>query len=362
MFLQDAIASDPSLLRLLRTRLFGSVATAALAIFMCSASPAAAQDWSSARPDGHAPLGVMGDHTHERGEVMLSYRYMPMRMNGNRDGTTRLSPADVLTHFPVAPLRMAMTMHMLGVMAAPTKRLTLMGMLPIVDAGMDHQTRPGGLFTTEATGLGDITVSGLLRIFNGNRRAMHLNLGFSLPTGAINQTAVTPASAPDSAILPYPMQFGSGTWDLLPGVTLLGQNDRWSWGAQARAAIRLGENDRSYRLGNRGLATGWIAARLNDWVSASGRVQGTMWGDVHGADPALNPNMVPTANPDLRGGERLDVGIGLNFEVAGKILRGQRLAIEFLAPAYQDLDGPQLEDDWELTMGWQYAFRAWGSS
>jgi hypothetical protein len=94
-------------------------------------------------------------------------------------------------------------------MAAPAERLTLMGMVPIVDASMDHQTRAGGMFTTEAAGLGDITVTGLLRLFNRNHRAMHLNLGLSLPTGAINETDVTPPSAPDAAILPYPMQVGS---------------------------------------------------------------------------------------------------------------------------------------------------------
>ncbi|MEL7333685.1 MAG: hypothetical protein AAFN12_15670 [Cyanobacteria bacterium J06560_2] len=32
--------------------------------------------WSPSRPDSHAPIGVMGDHTHEKGEFMLSYRYM----------------------------------------------------------------------------------------------------------------------------------------------------------------------------------------------------------------------------------------------------------------------------------------------
>ncbi|NBD18196.1 MAG: hypothetical protein GVY04_19270 [Cyanobacteria bacterium] len=32
--------------------------------------------WTSGRPDGHAPIGVMGDHVHGQGEWMLSYRYM----------------------------------------------------------------------------------------------------------------------------------------------------------------------------------------------------------------------------------------------------------------------------------------------
>ncbi len=39
------------------------------------------------RADGHAPIGVMGDHMHHKGEWMLSYRYMHMDMEGNRIGT-----------------------------------------------------------------------------------------------------------------------------------------------------------------------------------------------------------------------------------------------------------------------------------
>jgi len=32
------------------------------------------QKWTSARPDGHAPISVMGDHTHHKGEWMFSYK------------------------------------------------------------------------------------------------------------------------------------------------------------------------------------------------------------------------------------------------------------------------------------------------
>jgi hypothetical protein len=158
-----------------------------------SATPVVAQEWLSARPDGHAPLGVMGDHTHEKGEVMLSYRFMPMQMDGNRDGTESLTPADVLTQFPVTPLRMPMSMHMFGVMVAPTEKLTITGMVPVIDASMDHMTRPGSLFTTSAAGVGDIKLSGLVRLFNSHHRTAHLNLGFSMPTGATDKTDVTPA-------------------------------------------------------------------------------------------------------------------------------------------------------------------------
>ena len=41
---------------------------------------AGSDNWSGARPDGHAPIGVMGEHTHKAGEWMFSYRYMHMSM------------------------------------------------------------------------------------------------------------------------------------------------------------------------------------------------------------------------------------------------------------------------------------------
>lgn len=39
--------------------------------------------WHSARPDGHASIGVVGEHYRKKGEIMFSYRYMPMWMGGN---------------------------------------------------------------------------------------------------------------------------------------------------------------------------------------------------------------------------------------------------------------------------------------
>ena len=32
------------------------------------------------RPDSHAPIGVMGDHLHHKGGLMVSLRYMDMMM------------------------------------------------------------------------------------------------------------------------------------------------------------------------------------------------------------------------------------------------------------------------------------------
>ena len=67
-------------------------------------------------PTDHAPIGVMGDHTHKVDEWMFSYRYGHMEMDGNRDGTSSVSVAEIHQDFMIAPLKMTMEMHMFGSM------------------------------------------------------------------------------------------------------------------------------------------------------------------------------------------------------------------------------------------------------
>ncbi|MDJ0798369.1 MAG: transporter [Calothrix sp. MO_167.B12] len=310
--------------------------------------------WSSARPDGHAPIGVMGEHTHGKGEFMFSYRYMLMSMNGNRDGTDKLSDSEVLQQFMVTPTKMTMEMHMFGAMYAPSDNLTLMAMVPYVVKDMDHITRSGVRFTTNSEGFGDIKTSALYKIFDDNNQRIHLNLGASFPTGSINERDDTPAG--NNQILPYPMQIGSGTFDLLPGITYLGQSKQNSWGAQAMGTLRLGENSNGYRLGNQFLLTGWVARNWTEWLGTSLRLTGRTWGNIDGEDDRLNPMMIPTADPDRRGGTQLDIGFGVNLYAPKGDLKGSRLAVEFELPLYRSLDGPQLETDWQLTLGLQAAF------
>lgn len=336
----------------------------ATAVGFLVAAPLAAQEmdqhWSSGRPDGHAPIGVMADHTHEKGEMMLSYRFMYMSMDGLRTGTTGLTRDDVLQSYPVTPVKMPMKMHMVGVMFAPSSRITLMTMVPFVSMDMDHVTRMGGAFTTEASGVGDVKAQAMVTVFDRNRMKVHVNAGVSLPTGSIDESDVTPASGGQEVRLPYPMQTGSGTFDLTPGITWLWQNDRWSSGVQASGVIRTGENDNGYTLGNVGTATVWGARQFNPMLSGSIRLAGRTWGKIDGVDPSLNAAMVPTADPANSGGNRVDALVGINFEVRKGTLKGQRLAIEAGIPLYQSLNGIQLERDWMITAGWQYAFRVYG--
>ncbi|HNP59899.1 MAG TPA: hypothetical protein PKM72_03605, partial [Nitrospirales bacterium] len=72
--------------------------------------------YQAERPDSHAPVGVMQDHTHNKGEFMFTYRYMYMYMDKMRNGTDNLSNNDVLKDFAVTPKNMTTQMHMFSAM------------------------------------------------------------------------------------------------------------------------------------------------------------------------------------------------------------------------------------------------------
>ena len=319
-------------------------------------------DNSMMRPDAHAPIGVMGDHGHKKGELMLSYRYGRMEMDGNRSGSSNISTAQVLSSFPVSPLEMTMEMHMFGAMYGLSHHLTLMAMVPYVDKSMDLVTRTGRRFTTHARGLGDIKLMALHKLYHkkSSDESTHdlgIGLGLSLPTGDRDKRDDTPMG---DMRLPYPMQLGSGTYDPMLGITYANHHPQWSWGLQLKTIQRLGKNNEGYRLGDEYMASTWAAYRHSDYLSASVRINGKSWNNISGRDRtfdmAVARNMVPTVRTDLRGGERAELGIGINFLQQNGMFKGHRLAVEFLLPFYQHLDGPQLEVDYAYTLGWQATF------
>ena len=261
-----------------KTTILGAFALLALA------APVAAQ-WNASRADSHAPIGVMADHRHEAGEVMLSYRYMTMTMEGSRIGTDPIANADIVSPgggFMVTPTRMPMKMHMFGAMFAPSDRITFMAMLPFASSSMDHITRAGGSFTTESSGLGDVRVGAMIGLADWANQSLHLNAMVGLPTGSIEEMDVLPISQGMEVQLPYPMQIGSGTFDLHPGLTWLGQAGDWSWGAQGNAVLRTGMNDRDWALGDQVQGTAWWARRLARNVSAGVRLVATRTGNIGG--------------------------------------------------------------------------------
>lgn len=309
---------------------------------------------SMMRPDMAPPQGVVGAMSPKQGTVMPSLNYLRMRMDGNRDGTSDVSKSEVLSQYPVAPLNMDVDMLMAGVMYGATDDISLMAMIPYVWKSMDHVTRTGVDFTTNSEGFGDFRLIGGYDAYKTDGHAIKLSAGLSFPTGSIDERDDTPAGR--NQLLPYPMQNGSGTFDLLPGITYTGRYEDWSWGGQINAIVRIGENDNDYTLGNVYSASIWGARRWADWLSSSVRVMGEAVEDIDGADPRLNPQQVPTADPNLRAGSFLSLGLGLNFLIPSGPVAGVRLSVEGIVPIFQDLDGPQLERDYAILVGLRKAF------
>ena len=323
---------------------------------------------SNPRADGHGPIGVMGDHTHAAGGWMFSYRYMSMSMSGLRDGTSSLSESEVLMSgtgsYMIAPQDMTMTMHMFGGMYSVHDDLTLMVMVPYLEKDMDltRITMAGtGEFNTKTSGLGDITLSALPVLWRSDHEQLHLNLGLSLPTGSITETDGVLQMDGTTLMelrLPYSMQLGTGTVDLKPGVTYVNHGEGHSWGAQASGTIHLGTNNEDYSFGDALSATTWGAMRVGEEQSVSLRLNASWAGDIDGADPVIAPlaGMNPLADTRNYGGKRAEVGLGWNWQPQGETLSGHRLAAELIIPIYEDLEGPQMEREWSIVIGWQYAF------
>lgn len=311
--------------------------------------------------DCSAPISVIGNHVHTLGELMFSYRFMAMEMRGLQSGTDTVETADVLKDFMMAPIAMDMRMHMFGVMFAPHDKITLMGMTSYQQRHMEmegahqhatgHHDHPVGIHEMSSAGIGDVKLDSLLTLWKRDNFTFLGNVGVSFPSGSITQ------QADGRRILPYPMQLGSGSFEALPGVTVFGTHGNWSYGGQLRGTFPLNTNTSEYRHGNTLTATTWGARRVNNWISLSTRLLFSHKESITGKHPDVDLKRSPSHRPDFQGSNRLDIAISSNLIVPTGTLAGQRLAIEFILPVYQNFTGTQLKNTWKLVLGWQYAFR-----
>lgn len=307
------------------------------------------------RPDTHAPAGLMGDHAHKTGEVMVEYKFMFMSMDDNRVGRETVSDVAARTalgfNFGVVPTRMDMNMHMFHVMYAPSDEITLYVMPMWTSVTMDHRRTNGTTFRTHNEGFDDMSAGALWLIDSGDDGEWIANLGFSVPTGDLNNKTDR-AMPPMETLLPYPMRLGSGTFDARPGLTYKKYWERSSGGLQFQADLPVGENYRDYSVGNVYQLNGWFSRRLGNEFSTSVRFEGLLRDNYDGADDELSPMMASMARTDMRGGDSVNLGLGLIWSLAD----GSRLNFEWVKPIYQDLDGVQLETDYAAFASWSKAW------
>ncbi len=330
-----------------------------------------------ARPDSHAPIMVMGDHMHKQGELMVSIRQMQMKMQGNRIGTNRVSDSDVLAtanknggmaaNLRVVPQTMEMNMTMLGMMYAPSNETTLMLMTSYNNTKMELETynmmgASLGTFETQSSGLGDTTMAALFRLPWTTRNqdysgSWHATFAVSLPTGSTKQEDVilTPVNTRISARLPYAMQLGTGTYDLKPALTYNAQRGLNSFGAQLGGRFALNTNNQGYNHGDTTYFDVWAARRIAPSISISTRAKASTQKTISGRDPQID-KPVQSAHTKFYGGDKVHLAFGLNYVVPRGVLRDHRFALEAAGNIYEDLNGPQMSEDWTLTLGYQKAW------
>ena len=313
----------------------------------------------SDRPDAHAPICIMQDHCHGKGQWMFAYRYMPMWMSGNLSGSKNIGNSEIFTKYGHAAQSMTMQMHMVDVMYGLSNHVTLMVMGNYYDKKMNSLMDMSGMgmpdmpFSTKSNGFGDISLSGLIRLVDKHRQMVHAIVGVSIPAGSISKQA--PADNMMKGTLDYPMQMGSGTWDPLLGAAYMGQSDMFTWGAQAKYNFRFGKNHADYRLGNEFNSDVWFAVKANKYVSFSGSLQYINSDKIVGADNSITePMMMPSTDPQNSGQDLLNAGIGCNFYVPKGMFKNLRFGVAYELPIYRHVTGIQMKTTNTLSVGIQY--------
>jgi hypothetical protein len=276
-------------------------------------------------------------------------------------GTDTVSTDQVLGSYDTSLDRMLAQGVLLDILVGVSPHLTVVASSAFARRTLDYLARREGRpdvlhpLHAEVSGLQDVRVSALFSVHEQGRVRAHLQGGFSVPVGAIDAAAATAGAGPDPVQLPYPLQMGSGTFDLLPGLTFHMQNEVASLGLQVKGTVRLGENDRGWKLGDAVQADAWAGYRKSRWVSFSLGASYHSWGSVKGTDPALDARESPAHDPLAQGGTRVSLPIGVNLVFPPGRFEGHRFGVDFQLPLHQDLEGPQLRQRWSLVVGWQRA-------
>ena len=326
----------------------------------------------------HSPISIMGDHMHKSGEFMISLRRMNMNMKGNLNSTKSLTDADIINlpnpykmgsmpaKLSVVPQKMDMQMTMLGLMFAPSDKVTIMSMAMFVGKDMSLNTYKGmmnreylGSFNTSSPNdLSSLSISSLVRLTESEKYNSHIQLGFSNSIGSNKLTGIvlTPMNMRKNMILPYGMQLSDKSNKAIISYTLSNKiNQDIVTGLQLKNISTIKKQDWSF--GDKITLSGWVQKELDINTSISFGIYFATEKKINGRDTSIIAP-VQTSNPENYGGDTIDIGLGVNklFNIFSGEYK-DRLAIEVLFPVSQKLNGPQMKKTWSLNIGYQKTFK-----
>lgn len=336
---------------------------------------------------GNMPMNIPGGGVPETHEFRVKLSPMFMHMDGLRDGTDHVSPYDLLGmpvvggqptgKFMAVPT--SMDMSMLNLTAGYSFTDDFFGgiMFMYKDNDMDMkfnsamQTLTGKEgFTMKSEGIADTMLMGKYRLYTDDplipKSQVSMLFGLSIPTGSINQKNDRhPVVMRRNEQLPYSMQLGSGTFDPTVGLLYQGSSSPLWWGADTAYTAHLYDNKRDYRLGDefRLDLYGMYQLSYNFLVQLqlNGKWQDDISGEMDEAKTGESGHVIPgnPASPYTTplwdtgnyGGTQVFTTLGFQWQPAPLHIVDFNIGL----PLYRDLNGPQLETDWQIILGAQYS-------
>lgn len=324
------------------------------------------------------PSGLFGIYAFpERGQGVAGINYQQHEFDGLIEGNDSVSAETVVTTAPNRFFGNPMQPPTLRVVPksaqadvifpfanfAINDRFALVALAPLIRKKTVLETFAGPVGTTSlgtntvtSEGLGDIKFGTIFKAYNSDdyNHNVLIDAVLSAPTGSITKEDynLTPMNTREKTRLAYGMQLGSGTWDALLGVVYWGKQNQWGWGAQYLATIPLeSENSEGWRFGDKHEGTAWVSYEWQPDLVTSLRLRGETQDEIHGIDPKIyGPGL--GANPDNYGGERVEIGFGINWMPAV----ANNLSLEVLLPIHQDRNGVQAEHEFSVALSWRTGF------
>ena len=321
----------------------------------------------------HAPIGVMADHYHKKGESMISVRQGYMDMSGNLLDGKSISNSQILAmpnplgdmpaNLSVVPTEMDMKMTMIGAMYAPSDRVTLMAMVMSMSKDMtlnSYQPMMGrnliGSFSTSSSDISDISLGALIKLQETDTSRWHgeVTVQQSIGDNRAKDVVLTPMGMNMEMILPYGMQAGDDATRLVLGLTNLRTlSDKVVWGNQLRSRFVVSDNDWSF--GDQTELNTWLQYALNKSVSFSSRLKVVYQDKLSGRNPMISAP-VQTANPENYGGREVHFALGVNFLTHILPGKSDRFGLELIKPIQQEKNNLQMDTDYQFILGYQKAF------
>lgn len=328
---------------------------------------------------GNMPMNTLGGGVPETKEFRLKVSPMFMKMDGLRNGTNAINNDSLLSgmsaDYMAVPTSMEMKMTNLAVGYSFTD--DFFGGIMVMWKKNEMDMKFGNMmkmatgkdeFIMESDGFADTMIMTKYRLYTDDPliplKQVSLFFGLSIPTGSINEKNSThPLAQRAVEQLPYSMQLGSGTYDPTIGLLYQGSSSPWWWGANMVHTARLSDNDKGYRLGNEVRLDLYSMYQVRyDTVlqfQLNGQYQGKIKGemdDVTNLSVGKSTIMMPTGSGYTTplwdtanyGGKKLLLTGGVQWQPFPLHIIDLNIGI----PIYQNLNGPQLEEDYRVMLTW----------